>query len=114
MMQMHADEKIIKAFEVKKSTHGGGVFYITNLGVYFESLRYGMVVETGFELLRSYNAVKKNVFQIVWSAQNNERFSYEIKVGSAEEVMTVCKDANTEYARSMTEIQVLKSEHTVT
>lgn len=113
MIQLRSDEKIAKAFEVTKSAHGSGVFYITDLGTYFESCRYGTVVEAGFDMLRSYNAVKGNVFQIVWDAQNNERFSYEIKVDSAEEVMAVCKDANAEYARSMTETQALRSERAV-
>lgn len=113
MIQLHNGEKIAKAFEVKKSVHGKGVFYITNYGVYFESQKHGMVIKVGFEWLKSYNAVKKDTFQIVWSTQNSERFSYEIKIDSAEEVMTVYKDANKEYAKSMTEIQALKSKHNV-
>jgi len=111
MIRLRNDEKIIKAFEVKKSTHGSGVFYITSFGVYFESQKHGMVIEADFELLRSYNAIKKDIFQIVWNAQNNERFRYEIKVDSADEVMTSYKDANKEYSESATEIQALKSKH---
>lgn len=114
MIQLHNDEKIIKAFEVKKSVHGSGVFYITGFGVYFESRKYGIVVEVGFELLKTYNVIKKDIFQIVWCTQNNERFRYEIKVDSADEVMIVYKDANEKYAESMTEIQALKSKHIVT
>lgn len=114
MIQLHNDEKIVKAFEVKKSAHGSGVFYITDFGVYFESRRRGIVVEVGFELLRSYSAVKKDIFQIVWSMQNNERFRYEMKVDFADEIATVYKDANKKYAESMTEIQALRSKHIVT
>lgn len=113
MIRLHRDEKISGAFEVKKSSHGSGVFYITDFGTYFESRRYGIVVEAGFELLRSYSAVKKDVFQIVWNSQSGERFSYEIKVDSAEEVMAVYKDANRKYAGSMTEIQALRSDHAI-
>lgn len=112
MIQLHNGEKIVKAFEVKKSVHGKGVLYITNYGVYFESQKYGMVIEVGFEWIRSYNAVMKNTFQIVWSTQNNERFRYEVKVNSAE-VITVYRDVNKKYAESMTEIQALKSKHKV-
>lgn len=111
MIRLHHDEKIVGAFEVKKSSHGIGVFYITNLGICFESRKHGVVVEAGFEVLRSYNAVKKDVFRIVWDTLNNERFSYEIKVNSAEEVLTVYKDANGKYAASMTETQALRSKH---
>ena len=111
MIRLHRDEKIVGAFEVKKSPHGGGVFYITDFGACFESRRYGIVVEAGFERLRSYSAVRKDVFQIVWSSQNNERFSYEMEVDSAEEVMASYKDANSRYAWSMTEIQALRSGH---
>ena len=110
MIQLHNDEKIVKAFEVKKSIHGKGVLYITNHGVYFESQKYGMIIEVGFEWLRSYNIIKKNVFQIVWSTQNNERFRYEVNVNSIE-VMTAYSDANKEYAESVTEIQALKLKH---
>lgn len=113
MIQLQNGEKIAKAFEVKKSVHGKGVFYITNYGVYFESQKHGMVVEVGFEWLKSYNAVKKDTFQIVWSTQDKDRFSYEVKVDSAEEVMTVYKDANKEYAETMTEIQAFKSRHSI-
>jgi hypothetical protein len=113
MIQLNNGEKIVKTFEVKKSTHGKGVFYITNYGIYFESQKHGMVIEVSFEWLRSYNVMKKNTFQIVWNTQTNERFSYEVKVDSAEEVRTVYRNANKEYAESMTEIQALKSKHTV-
>ncbi len=111
MIRLHVDERIIKAFEVKKSAHGSGVFYITNFGVCFESRKYGMVIEAGFEMLRSYNAIKKDAFQIVWSTQSSERFRYEIRVDSADKVMASYKAANKEYAESMTEIQALRSRH---
>lgn len=92
MIKLHNDEKIVKAFEVKKSIHGKGTLYITNYGVYFESQKHGLVIEVGFEWLRSYNAIKKNIFQIVWSTQNNERFHYEINVNSTEAI-TAYRDA---------------------
>jgi hypothetical protein len=110
MMQLHNDERIVKAFEVKKSIHGKGALYITNHGVYFESQKHGMVIEVGFEWLRSYNVTKKNIFQIVWNTQNNERFRYEVNINSIE-VMIAYRDANKEYAESMTEIQALSSKY---
>ena len=114
MIHLHGDEKIAKAFEVRKSSHGSGVFYITNFGVYFESRVYGLVVEAGFESLRSYCAARKGVFQIVWSAQGGERFRYEIRVDSAEEVAAAYRDANKEHAESMTEIQALRAKRALT
>ncbi len=113
-IQLHNDKKIAKSFEVKKSIHGKGVFYITNYGVYFESQKHGIVIEVNFERLKSYNAVKKDTFQIVWNTQNDDRFKYEVKVDSAEEIMTAYRNVNDRYAESMTEIQVLKLKHMIT
>lgn len=113
MIQLQNNERIIKAFTVKKSAHGSGVFYITNFGVYFETQRYGIIIEVNFKLLRSYNAIKKDIFQIVWNIKNGERVKYEITVDSANEVMTVYKDANDEYAESMTEIQILDQNRSI-
>lgn len=110
-IQSHNDEKIIKAFEVKKSIHGKGIFYITNYGIYFESQKHGIIIKIDFEWLKSYNTIKKNTFQIVWDTQNNNRFKYEMKVKSAEEIMLAYRDANNEYAESITEIQVLKTKY---
>lgn len=114
MIQLHSDEKITKAFEVKKSVHGKGIFYITNYGVCFESQKHGIVIKIDFERLKSYNAVKRDIFQIVWNTQNNDRFRYEVKVNSAEEIMIAYGDANRRYAESMTETQALKSKHAIT
>lgn len=87
------------------------MFYITNYGVYFESQNHGTVIKVGFEWLKSYNAVKRDTFQIVWNTQENDRFRYEVKVDSAEEIMTTYRNVNEKYAESMTEIQALKSKH---
>jgi glycyl-tRNA synthetase alpha subunit len=114
MIQLHNDEKIAKVFEVKKSIHGKGAFYITNYGVCFESQKHGMVIKVGFERLKSYSAVRKDTFQIVWNTQNNDRFRYEMIVNSAEEIMTVYRNVNKEYSESMTEIQALKSKYGIT
>ncbi|QLH09297.1 GRAM domain-containing protein [Candidatus Nitrosotenuis sp. DW1] len=114
MMQLYDDEKIIKTFEVKKSIHGKGILHITNYGVCFESQKYGIVIKVNFEQLKSYNAIKKNIFQIVWNEYNNNRFIYEVVVNSAKEIMTAYMDVNKEYADAMTEIQALKLKHIIT
>lgn len=109
MIHLHHKEKISNIFEIKNRIHGKGIFYITNYGVYFESRKHGMIIMISFEQMKTYNVVKKNIFQIVWETESNDRFIYEISSNSVKEIMIAYQDSNNKYAKSMTEIQAFKS-----
>lgn len=108
MIRLKVNEKVVKAFEVKKSSHGRGIFYITNRGVYLETQQKGLVLELPFEILKTYKETAKDTFRIEWE-QNGSRLHYEFKVqGSAREVFDSYFFANNEFARSVSEIDALR------
>jgi hypothetical protein len=110
MIEPKRGEKIIKVFEIKKSHHGKGLFYITNLGVYFETYKNGLVLNLSFEALKAYNNTKA-AFRIEWE-QNDQRYHYEFCVsGSAKEVFIAYSDANREFSESSSEVDALKKKH---
>jgi hypothetical protein len=109
MIFLSPNEKIVKAFEVKASGHGRGTLYITSLGVAFESLKYGSVLDVSFEWIRSYVAPKNNRFELVWDTPLRERFRYSFKLESGEHAVNAYAAANKQYAVSISEIVSLKT-----
>jgi hypothetical protein len=79
MIELRDGERIVKAFEVKKSPHGQGLFYITNFGVYLETQKNGLVLDLPFEVLKSFKDTGKDSFRIDWE-QDGRRLYYEFKV----------------------------------
>jgi len=109
MILLSPNEKIAKAFEVKASNHGRGILYITSLGVAFESLKYGLVLDLSFEWIRSYIAPKNNRFELVWDTPRHERFRYAFKLESSGHAVNAYAMANKQYATSISEIASLKA-----
>lgn len=109
MIPLEHDEKIVKAFEVKSSNHGKGIFYITSFGVFFESQKYGPVLDVSFEWLRSHHAPKKDKFKLVWDTPDGQRLGYVLKIISGEQAVNAYAAANQEYANSLSEVESLKA-----
>ena len=109
MIPLGHDEKIVKAFEVKSSNHGKGIFYITTCGVFFESQKYGPVLDVSFEWLRSHNAPTKDKFKLVWDTPAGQRLGYVLKIIPSEQAVNAYAVANQEYANSLSEIESLKA-----
>lgn len=107
MIHLSPNEKVVKAFEVRASNHGKGTLYVTSLGIAFESLKYGLVLDLSFEWLRSYAATKNNRFEIVWDTSHGERFRYAFKLESARHAASTYAVANSQYASSVSEIESL-------
>ncbi len=109
MIQLSANEKIVKAFEVKASNHGRGILYITSFGIAFESLKYGLVLDISFEWLRSFVAQKNDRFELVWDTPSSERFRYAFKLESAIRAVAAYAEANKHHAESVSQIKSLKA-----
>lgn len=108
MIDLKIGEKITKAFEVKKSLHGKGVFYITNFGVYLETQRNGLILNLPFEILKAYKNTDRNSFRIEWE-QGEHRLYYEFEVkGSAKEVFDTYNTVNKDFACSVSEVDALR------
>jgi hypothetical protein len=99
---------MVKAFEVTASNHGRGILYITSLGVAFESIKYGLVLDVSFEWLRSYAAPKNDKFEVVWDTPDGGRFRYTFKIESAALAVNAYAAANNQYAESTSEIEHLR------
>ncbi|MFY9301252.1 MAG: hypothetical protein WAO91_08700 [Candidatus Nitrosotenuis sp.] len=97
----------MKTFEVKASSHGKGMLYVTSLGIAFESLRYGLVLDLSFEWLRSYVATKNDRFEIIWDTWQGERFRYAFKLESGRRAASTYAIANSQYAGSVSETESL-------
>jgi hypothetical protein len=111
MINLGLGEKILKAFEIKKSFHGKGIFYITNFRVYLETQMHGMILDLSFEILKTYKNIGRDSFRIEWE-QDNHRLYYKFKVqGSAKEVFDVYAIANKEFSCSISESDALKQRH---
>ena len=99
MIAPKPDEKILKAFGVKKSPHGKGLFYVTSLRVFFETREHGTVFDLPYHILRSYKDTHGNHFRIEWF--DGGRWFYELKIHeSAKEVFDTYALANKEFASS--------------
>ena len=109
MIQLSTNEKIARAFEVKASSHGRGILYITSFGIAFESLKYGLVLDVSFEWLRSYAATKNDRFELVWDTPRGERFRYAFKLECGGHAADTYSIANKQYANSVSEIESLKA-----
>ncbi len=109
MILLSPNEKIAKAFEVRASSHGRGILYITSFGVAFESLKYGLVLDVSFEWIRSYLAPKNNKFELVWDTPQHERFRYAFKLESGGHAVSAYAMANKQYADAISEITSLKT-----
>jgi hypothetical protein len=108
MINFKPDEKIAKAFEVKQSLHGRGIFYITNFGVYLETQRNGPVLDLSFEILKAYKNTGRDSFRIEWVQDDHRRY-YEFRVeGSAKQVFDTYTITNKEFAKSVSEFDALK------
>ncbi len=108
MINFRLGEKIARAFEVKQSLHGKGIFYITNFGACLETQRNGLVLDLPFEILKAYKNTSRNSFRIEW-VQDDHRLHYEFKVeGSAKQVFDTYTVANKEFAYSVSEVDALK------
>jgi hypothetical protein len=111
MIDLKVGEKIAKAFEVKKSLHGKGIFYITNFGVYLETQRNGLVLNLPFEILKTYKNTDRNSFRIEWE-QEEHRLYYEFEVeGSTKEVFDTYNIVNKKFACSVSEADALRQRY---
>lgn len=45
MIALKQGEKVRTSVEVNKSKHGKGVFYVSNLGVSFETQKHGIIID---------------------------------------------------------------------
>lgn len=100
MINLLQGEEILKAFEVKKSPHGKGLFYVTNFRVVLETRTYGTVIDLQYQVLRNYKSIGKDCFRIEW-ADGNNRWYYQFKIhGSAKQVYEIYAIANSKFARS--------------
>jgi len=106
MIPLSPNEKIVKTFEVSASAHGKGMLYITTLGIAFESLKYGLVLDLSFEWLRSYTSTNDR-FEIVWDTRQGGRFRYAFKLESGSRVASTYAMANSQYACSVSETESL-------
>lgn len=95
---MQSDEKIKNSFEIIASPHGRGQFYITNMGVYFDSLTYGRVLNLGFDVIVRYD-VQGHKFRIDWT-DNNTKLYYVMTAPSSKQIFSAYQSANEEYAQS--------------
>lgn len=108
MINLRSGEKIVKAFEIKKSLHGKGVFYITNFGVCLETRKNGLILDLPFEALKTYKDTSKDSFRIEWE-QKEHRLHYEFNViGSTREVFDTYTIANKQFSQSISEVEALK------
>lgn len=82
------------------------MLYVTSLGIAFESLRYGLVLDLSFEWLRSYAATNDR-FEIIWDTWQGKRFRYAFKLESGRHVASTYAVANGQYACSVSETESL-------
>lgn len=87
MIKLNPNEKITKTFQVHSSSHGKGILYVTNLGIAFESQKYGLVLDVSFEWLQSYSKIN-NKFHIVWDTPQSQRFSYLFDLDFADQAVS--------------------------
>lgn len=100
MINLLQGEEILKAFEIKKSPHGKGLFYITNLRVVLETRDYGTIIDLQYQTLRNYKNIDKDCFRIEWINGNN-RWYYQFKIhGSSKQVYEIYAIANSKFARA--------------
>lgn len=111
MIRLREGEKITKAFEVKQSFHGRGIFYVTNLGVYLETQRNGLVLDLPFETIRTFKDTAKDSFRIEWEL-GCRRAYYEFKIyGFSKELFETYFHSNKEYSQLASETDVLKKQY---
>lgn len=110
MITTKSEEKICNVFEAR-GPHGRGYFYITNSGVYFESLKSGQVLDLPFNIIGRYGVSKNHKFRIDWM-QGTTKFYYEITIKSVKQIFAAYQKANKEYAESASELTALKITYT--
>ena len=104
MIDLDTEERILQAFEVKKSPHGKGVLYITNLRVLLETQLYDIVLNLPFDIMRTYKNTDRNSFRIEW-VEGDFRWHYELKTQrSAKEVFEVYTIANKEFSKNNSKV----------
>ncbi|MFY9299891.1 MAG: hypothetical protein WAO91_01705 [Candidatus Nitrosotenuis sp.] len=99
MISLKNGETVTKCFDAK-SKLGNGILYITNLGIVFEAKMKGLILELPFQILRTFEAKKKNILLLSWDEPDkSQRFSFECKVEHAKAVENEIQLANQEFAR---------------
>lgn len=92
------NETIKGVFEAE-GPHGYGRLYITNIGVYFESCKYGKIVDLPYDVIGRYCITNDQKFRIDWRDNAVKRY-YDMSVKSPMEVFSAYEKANKEYAES--------------
>lgn len=99
MISLPAGARVVRFYEAEMPKEGRGILYLLSSGLLFEKKGKGARFECGFDILASFEAVKKDRLRVAIRTAEGQR-TVDFKIGLARQVEYDISQASVEYAGS--------------